>query len=107
MAESTAGCVKGRLVLQQCLSARLQVHPATETDEARFVEVMCLGLGSSHCKFSEFLNYSNLVVVLVVQVSQSVNMFMEYSVVHWVYHMINRGTCRFPGVDVPAHSKIL
>lgn len=30
---------KARIVLQQCLSARLQVQPATEDTEAKYVEV--------------------------------------------------------------------
>ena len=34
-----AGGVKARLILQQCLSARLMVQPETDSNPAEFVEV--------------------------------------------------------------------
>ena len=37
-----------RLVLQQCLSARLQVQPASETQPAQFVEVFHLRAGITY-----------------------------------------------------------
>ncbi|XP_060081319.1 D-aminoacyl-tRNA deacylase 2-like [Ylistrum balloti] len=37
--ESANGAVKARLLLQQCLSARLQVEPASELEEAKYVEI--------------------------------------------------------------------
>ena len=48
MTENAVGCKNGekgncnlqaRAILQQCLSARLQVQPSTEESEAKFVEV--------------------------------------------------------------------
>lgn len=35
----SANCVKARALLQQCLSARLQVQPKTDDKEAEFVEI--------------------------------------------------------------------
>lgn len=32
---------RGRVVMQQCLSARLQVKPPSDTEEAEYVEVSC------------------------------------------------------------------
>ncbi|OWF45920.1 probable D-tyrosyl-tRNA(Tyr) deacylase 2 [Mizuhopecten yessoensis] len=37
--ESVIGAIKARMVLQQCLSARLQVEPGTECEEAKYVEI--------------------------------------------------------------------
>ncbi|KAK3093834.1 hypothetical protein FSP39_020746 [Pinctada imbricata] len=36
---ASESCVTGRLVLQQCLSARLMVQPASEDQEAKYVEI--------------------------------------------------------------------
>ena len=34
-----SGCPSVRIIIQQCLSARLQVQPPTENDDAQWVEV--------------------------------------------------------------------
>lgn len=38
-----SGCPSVRVIIQQCLSARLQVQPPTENDDAQWVEVGVLG----------------------------------------------------------------
>ena len=42
MASGSAGDVGARLVIQQCLSARLMVQPATEEEDAKYVQVSSL-----------------------------------------------------------------
>ena len=42
MATGSAGDVGARLVIQQCLSARLMVQPAAEEEDAKFVQVSSL-----------------------------------------------------------------
>ncbi|XP_064602046.1 D-aminoacyl-tRNA deacylase 2-like [Liolophura sinensis] len=37
--DTATSIIKARVVLQQCLSARLQVQPQTETSEAKYVEI--------------------------------------------------------------------
>lgn len=40
---SNSTCPSVRIIIQQCLSARLQVQPPTETEDAQWVEVGVLG----------------------------------------------------------------
>ena len=39
MAENLPGCPKARIILQQCLSGKLQVRPSSENTPAEYVEV--------------------------------------------------------------------